>query len=64
MFDRTNLQYGEMEADEVPYAMVTFNGSNYYLSNKGVATDRCYDDWTSNMQRDSFRFRQRQGQVV
>lgn len=46
-FDRTNLQYGEMEADEMPYAMVTFNGSNYYLSNKGVATDRCYDDWTS-----------------
>lgn len=44
MFDRTNLQYGEMEADEVPYTMVTFTNSNYYLSNKGVATDRCYDD--------------------
>ena len=48
MFDRTNLQYGEMEADEVPYTMVSFISSNYYLSNKGLSVDNVYDDWATS----------------
>lgn len=57
MFDRTNLQYGEMEADEVPYTMVSFINSNYYLSNKGISADNTYDDWmTSEFATGQFSF--------
>lgn len=39
MFDRNSLFFGTMEADEIPYAMGTAAMSNFYFSNKGVASD-------------------------
>jgi len=36
VFDRTNLLYGEMEADELPYTVVHGMWNVFYLSNKGM----------------------------
>lgn len=47
MFDRSNLHYGEMEADEVPYAMATFNTNNFYFSSKGLTIESVGGDMTS-----------------
>ncbi|MBQ8501115.1 MAG: hypothetical protein IJ494_02245 [Bacteroides sp.] len=38
IFDKTNLLYGEMEADERPYSIVSGMWTNYYFSSKGVRT--------------------------
>ena len=32
MFDRSDLLFGEMEADEIPYGMAPFNRDNFYFS--------------------------------
>lgn len=39
MFDRGNLLFSSMEADEVPYAMATTRSYNFYFSSKGVRHD-------------------------
>lgn len=43
VFDRTNLLYGEMEADEQPYAVVHGVWSVYYLSNRGMRSNYAGD---------------------
>ena len=39
MFDRSDLLFGTMEEDEIPYAMATLGYNNFYFSNKGVRTE-------------------------
>ena len=39
MFDRSDLLFGEMETDEIPYGMVTLNYDNFYFSSQGVRTE-------------------------
>lgn len=39
MFDRSDLLFGEMEADEIPYGMATFSYDNFYFSSKGIRSE-------------------------
>ena len=39
MFNRSDLLFGTMSEDEIPYAMYSLGYSNFYFSNQGVRTE-------------------------